>query len=258
MRTVARLGLLAVALLAGVAVACTSGVASVAPATVSAPSTAPAASPTTIVAAPSPSAAPSPTAAISPVETPAVLQVACDGTHTSIVVPVVRAQPDGVHLRFDNTSGIALDYSIEDVGGDSVPIAGGAFTFLFAPGTYRLSCAKDLVGFEVVDPAGIYNAAACADPGSGTTGTSDYGQGATGMRGTVLDVARRQVRGLTAGDVIELAGYPQAKGDRLVRVVHGTTVLAALTYADDGHGRWLLGTVRMCLGSHLKVDASGG
>ena len=254
MRKVAGIGSFAVTLLAGVAVACTSGVASVPSTSTAAPSSPPSPpSATSSAASASPSAAPSPTAAISPVETPAVLQVACDGTRTAIVVPVVRAQPDGVHVRFDNTSGAVLDYSIEDVGGDSVPVAGGSFTFTFGPGDYKLSCAKDLVSFEVVDPAGIYKAAACADPGSGTTGTSDYGQGATGARGKVLDVARRQVRGLVAGDVVELAGYPQATGDRLVRVVHGATVLAVLSYADDGHGGWLLVREHSCAGSHIRV-----
>jgi hypothetical protein len=219
--------------------------------------TPPSASPSPATAASAATQA-SPTADLIPVDAPAILQVGCDGTRTTIVLPIVRAQRDGVHLKFSNTSGKELAYSVEDVGGDSVPAAGLSVIERFAPGTYKVSCAADLLAFEVVDPAGFYTPAACADPGSGTTGTSDYVQGATGLRGTPIEVARRQLRGLAPGDVVELGGYPLAPASLAsptVVVIRQGVVLAVLTYEADGKGGWLASTMRTCAGADITLGS---
>ena len=245
------------ALIAAAIVACTPSAASVTSTDTPAPSIAAtpgAATPTAVP--PTPSAVPATPVAVSPANAPVVLAVSCDGVRTSIASPVIRAQADGVHIRFENTSGSAQPFTIEDIGGSDVPIGGGSFTYLFGPGRYQVSCAGDLVGFEVVDPAGFYKPAACADAGSGTTGTSDYVEGATGMRGTVLEVARRQLAGLAPGDVVEQGGYPLASSadvPSVVVVVRNGVVLAVLTYARDGHGGWLLDTMRTCAGAEVTV-----
>jgi hypothetical protein len=253
MRKVAILHWSAGALLTVVVVACSPGAATFQGAGVvepSAPASAAAPPPTPVQTA-APTA--TPTAEVSQVETPVVLDVACDGSRTVIAMPVVLAQLDGVHLRIGNASGIELPFDIEDVGGSSVPVAGGSFTYGLEPGTHRVSCAADLVAFEVVDPIALYKRTECAGSASGTTGVSEFVDGARGLRGTLLDVARRQLLGLHPGDVVERAGYPQATGDAQIRVVRGAEVLAVLSYHDDGAGGWLLGGTRMCPGSDLTI-----
>ena len=196
------------------------------------------------------------TVAASPVEVPSELQVACDGTHTDIPTPLARTQPDGIHIHFTNTSGRALDFSIEDVGGDGFPVVGGTFVYTFGPGSYRLTCGGTQTAFAVVDPDQLYAPAelGCA---SVTTGTADYVAGARGPRGSLLDVARTEFRGLEPGDVVEHAGYPQAAGNQLVRVVRHGEVVAVLEYTDDGHGGWLISVTRTCSGSNVTVSPPG-
>jgi len=197
------------------------------------------------------------TVAASPVEAPSKLEVACDGTRTDIPTPLVRAQADGIHIHFANTSGHELAFGIEDATGlallgDSIPVVGGTFVYTFGTGSYRLTCGGTQTAFAVVDPDRLYAPAelGCA---SGTTGMSDYVSGARGPRGSLLDVARTELRGLQSGDVVEHAGYPQAAGDQFVRVVRHGEVVAVLGYADDGHGGWLLGGTRACSGSNITT-----
>jgi len=57
---------------------------------------------------------PSATVAVSPEDAPSVLEVTCDGTDTVIPTPIVRTQPDGIHIRFTNTSGHELTFDIAD------------------------------------------------------------------------------------------------------------------------------------------------
>jgi len=205
------------------------------------------------VASSFPSGSPEPA---SPVEAPSELEVACDGTRTDIGTPLVSTQPDGIHIHFTNTSGRALDFSIEDVGGDGFPVVGGTFVYTFGPGSYRLTCGGTQTAFAVVDPDRLYAPAelGCA---SVTTGTADYVAGARGPRGSLLDVARTEFRGLEPGDVVEHAGYPQAAGNQLVRVVRHGEVVAVLEYTDDGHGGWLISVTRTCSGSNVTVSPPG-
>ncbi len=239
---------LLVAVLAGGLVGCSQAGPTVPPPASPAPSTAtpPSVEPTTAAASATPAA--------SPGEAQAVLEVACDGTRTDLPTALVRTQPDGVHIHFTNTSGRALIFAIEDVGGDGFPVAGGDFVYTFGPGGYRLSCVQPggtTAAFTVVDLDGLHTPAQCAGQGSVTAGTIDYAAGATGLPGPLLDVARSQLHGLKPGDAVERAGYPQAAGDRAVRVVRGGQVLAVLSYADDGHGGWLLSGTRTCPGSDV-------
>jgi len=202
------------------------------------------------------------TVAASPVEAPSKLEVACDGTRADIPTPLVRAQADGIHIHFANTSGHELAFGIEDATGlallgDSIPVVGGTFVYTFGTGSYQLTCGGTTASpFAVVDPDRLYAPAelGCA---SGTTGTSDYVAGARGPRGSLLDVARTEFRGLEPGDVVEHAGYPQAAGNQLVRVVRHGEVVAVLEYTDDGHGGWLISVTRTCSGSNVTVSPPG-
>lgn len=198
------------------------------------------------------------TVAASPVEAPSKLEVACDGTRADIPTPLVRAQADGIHIHFANTSGHELAFGIEDATGlallgDSNPVVGGTFVYTFGTGNYQLTCGGTTASpFAVVDPDRLYTPSEVGC-GGGTIGTSDYAAGARGPRGSLLDVARTELRGLQSGDVVEHAGYPQAAGDQFVRVVRHGEVVAVLGYADDGHGGWLLGGTRACSGSNITT-----
>jgi hypothetical protein len=196
----------------------------------------------------------------SPVAVPSELDAACDGTHGAIPTPLVRAQADGIHIHVANTSGTALDIQIEDASGapllgDMIPTAGGTFVYTFEPGAYQLICGTTRTPFAVVDPDRLYTPSEllCADQ---LAGAVDHAPGATGSRGSLLDIARKELRGLEPGDIVERAGYPRAAGDQLVRVVRAGRVVAILQYADDGHGGWLLTGARTCSSSHVTATGS--
>jgi len=187
------------------------------------------------------------------------LLVTCDGTATRIPLPRVRARPDGIHVRFANVSGQMQPFDVDDATGlamfgDSVPIGGGVSVFTIGTGVYRLGCGGPSIPFAVVDPDGVYASSdlGCGN-GSGTTGTVDYAETARGRQGSVVDVARLELRGLRPGDLVEPAGYPAAAGERLVRVVRAGRAIAVLGYADDGHGGWLISTTRTCPGAGITV-----
>jgi hypothetical protein len=195
---------------------------------------------------------------------PAELQVVCDGTTTAIATPLVRASADGVHLRFRNTSGHVLDFGIDDETGlailaDSIPAEGAVFVYALGVGPWQVHCADGATRFAVVDPDGVYRSVAlrCADA-SGTTGSTDYGEDARGLQAPLLDVARLELRGLQPGDVVDRGGYPAAVGLQLVRVLRGAQVVAVVTYADDGHGGWLLSGTQACKGSNVTVEVPAG
>ena len=207
---------------------------------------------------PAPTEGAGPTA--SPV--PAALQIACDGATTQIPTPVVKAQPDGVHIQLANSSGHPLTFAIENqFGGEAIPIDGAGYIYAFGPGSYRLSCVESggvFATFEVVDPDGLYASFECdSTSGGSTTGSADYVQGATGPKGALLDVARSELRGLQPSDVVERAGYPKAAGTQWVRVVRDGHVVTLVGYLDDGHGGWLIGQTGSCSGSNVTVVPPG-
>ena len=206
---------------------------------------------------PSTAAAPSPA---SSGEVPAALKATCDGTGAEISNPIVKSQPDGVHIDIANTSGQSLDFSLDDanglaIQGDSVPGASGSFTYPFGPASYGFTCNSSTTAFTVVDPDALYVSPElqCTTPASGTTGSTDYGEGARGPRGLLLDVARQELRGLKLGDTVERAGYAQAAGTALVRVVRQGRVVAALGYSGDGQGGWLIAGTQACPESKITV-----
>lgn len=207
-------------------------------------------------------AGPSPVASAAPAAVPdAELEVACDGIHTTIANPLVRTQPDGVHVRFENTSGtdLSVDWSDTDgnaLFGDGLPAAGATFIYTFGVGDLQVACGKTPAAFTVVDLDQLYKSPGtwCAAKGSGasgTTGGTDYVQGATGVTGDVVDIARSQLRGLAATDVVERAGYPLATGNQFVRVIRDGRTVAAVEYTPDGQGGWLIVGSNSCEGSDI-------
>lgn len=214
-----------------------------------------------------PSTGPSPGPNDAPTAIPAVvagdrLDVACSGDQTIVDVPRVRARPDGLHLQLMNTTGALLGIEINH-GGDGTVLhedvaeSGQALIASIAPGAYEISCGGPPVDFLIVDPTGIYVSATLACDtvgGSGTAGSIDYGPDARGPRGLVIDVARRELRGLQNGDLVEPAGYPATTSEHLIRVVRGGATVAALAFSDDGLGGWLLVSTRACAGSGVTAQ----
>jgi hypothetical protein len=211
---------------------------------------------------PSTSVGPSPVATTAPAGVPdAELRIACDGTHTTIPNPLVRTQPDGVHVRFENTSGTNLSVDWSDgegnaLFGDDIPAAGATLIYTFGPGDLQVACGETPAAFTIVDPDELYASPGtwCAAKGSGATGTTggtDYAPGATGLTGDVVDIARSQLKGLAADDVVEHAGYPLATGNQFVRVVRDGRTVAAVEYTPDGQGGWLIVGSSSCEGSDI-------
>jgi hypothetical protein len=193
------------------------------------------------------------------------LLVACDGTSTQIPEPVVRTQPDGFHVRFDNTSGRDLEVAWSDrsgtaLSGDTVPASGLAFVMTMGVGDYQVACGGPPIRVTVVDPDRLYTPAVTwcesqSSGGSGSTGTLDYGPDALGLKGDVVNIARTKLSGLALGDVVEHAGYPRAAGVQSVRVVRLGRVVAVLDFEADGRGGWLLAGTHACEGSGIDVKA---
>ena len=74
--------------------------------------------------------------------------------------------------------------------------------------------------------------------GSCVSGDALYVEDARGSKEDPVRQARKLLKGLRAGDVVQRGGYPADKG--LVRVVRDGQVIGTMTYEDDGHGGWLL------------------
>jgi hypothetical protein len=132
-----------------------------------------------------------------------------------------------------------------------------AFVATIQPGTYEIGCGGAPVAFEVVDPNGLYVSGdlACGDAGnSGTVGAIDYAPGALGMRGSPVQVARKALRGLRAGDLVERAGYPETTETSAVRVVRESRTVAVLGFETDGHEGWLLTSTQACHSTGLVAD----
>ena len=177
-----------------------------------------------------------------PVDAPAVLQVGCDGTRTTIVAadrpgPAGRRPPRvQQHQRERNWR-----TAIEDVGGDSVPgRAAARSSNAFAPGTYKVSCAADLVAFEVVDPAGFYTPAACADPGSGRPAratTSRARPGCAGRRIAGGATPAPRARARVTWSNLAATRWRRVLASPTVVVIRQGVVLAVLTLRSRRQGR---------------------
>ena len=199
---------------------------------------------------------------------PALARVTCDGTSTAIETQVVRMDPqtgeilalssavrprtDGVHILVTNTSDIDLSFQW-DLGGDGAPVGRRELVLTLPPGVARIRCqdpSEDAgapggyVELEVVDPDGIYvpTELACDEV---TGWFADFAPGATGDPDPVQS-AKDHLSGLEPGDVVEVAGYPDAE-IRQVRVVRDGEVVAVLEYSSDGQDGWLQSSGGSCI-----------
>ena len=194
-----------------------------------------------------------PSASGTPAAAPTTARLVCDGTRSTLLDPVVRPQPDGVHFDVQNTSGRDLGFTVIDYGGDNAPAGETTLVWPLAPGAATVGCEDSLVPITIVDPASIYVPAEpdCAD-GGGTTLAVDYPPGATGLKGDAVDVARARLRGLLPGDVVERVGYP-ASPVRLVGVLRAGRLVAVAHLTGSASGGWLIETLGACSDAKIGI-----
>ena len=224
------------------------------------PSAPPSAVAGTVTVTTSPSRSPS---AASATPTSDRLVLTCQGGEAFVDVSLVVARADGVHVLIRNPFRSALDVVLERTTGESVADAQveqveTEIVVAAEPGRYAIGCGDARAPLEVIDPAGHYVSRDLSCGGSsGTAGTIDYGADARGPRGALLDVARRELRGLRPGDVVERAGYPAGGASWSVRVVRAGLVVAVLSFEADGHGGWLLTGTTACGDSGVTAEPPG-
>ena len=125
----------------------------------------------------------------------------------------------------------------------------------FPPGKVRIGCEKppvdstdtDYETLEVVDPGGFYKPVELeCRGGMAVSGGPQYAEGVRGKKGYPVEMTRRQFSDhIRDGDRVELAGYPQIRDYRTVRVVRDGRVIATVVYSRQGRG-WLQDRYEAC------------
>ena len=192
-----------------------------------------------------------------------VAEFACDGTGT--ITPtrsVVAAQPDGVHIAITNTAATPVSYTVgrsvsDPIGGGGAPPGERARdVWQLPPGSATVSCSAVSDGgtgvaspadLQVVDPLASYVSADLGCTGGQSGLGSAYPEGAVGVQGDPVEIARQHLSGLEFDDRVERAGYPESSLP-VVRVVRRGGVVASATFLGDGAGGWLLETLDVCTG----------
>lgn len=194
-----------------------------------------------------------------PEDVAATASIVCGPDGTRVTTPRVRAHPDGVHFVVDNRFKKGASYSFEypegGGGGESVPHGESAHVGDFPPGKVRIGCEKppvdgtgqDYEKLEVVDPDGVYKPVELeCKGGMAVSGMAEYASGVKGKKGDPVEIARREFsRHIRDGDQVELAGYPESRKYRTVRVVRGGRVIAKVVYFREGKG-WLQDHYEAC------------
>ncbi len=194
-----------------------------------------------------------------PADAPAVARIVCDKAGTAVLTPVVKPQPDGIHLSVQNELGFDAGFSAmmssgRGAGGNANE---GTSTHVLAlpPGTLKVGCfPKDLTAepdeapLEVVDVDGLYRSTdiGCEVVGSGI---GEYAPGSPGINGDLLEAARErfdEAHGLEDDDVVERAGYPESELP-IYRLVRDGEVLATVEYEPwENEGQYVEGTFSAC------------
>lgn len=199
---------------------------------------------------------------------PSVLEVACDGTATTVATARVRLLPDGVHLRVDNRSGEPLSVSVR-AGGRTLfgvrvppgvsqpePSQGGGWPV--PPGVASVGCfpggrdqgeTSAYATFEVVDPDGLWVPWDLECRGTAVTAAIDQAE-PRGVPGEPVDVAREAlapyVGELGPADALERAGLP-AQVPVVVRLTRGgRTVATVELWPDEERTGWVVSTLSVC------------
>jgi hypothetical protein len=193
-------------------------------------------------------------------------RVACGEDGTQVLTPKVEARPDGVHFvidnRFESNPGFSVRYSDGGTGGNT-PVGKSEHVGLFPPGTVEIGCHEPLPGgdfgepdygrLEVTDkddshkPTRLECASGERVSGASSFGSSSQAGGAAGEEKSPVELTRSRFSERIRGDyVVELAGYPEARGERTVRVVRDGRVLATAHYYRAEGGGWLGDSIERC------------
>jgi hypothetical protein len=194
-----------------------------------------------------------------PAPLPDVVDVRCDETGTHVLTPSVRPQRDGIHFRVENRTderhefmaGLIRDGQVtpgEFVSPRTNQLEAGLTDtrWVIPPGASGAAClpygesviAQELLGhmarFDIVDRDGLYISPDLGCPGDERTHELSLpGFMVFTSPRALLEVARGQLQGLRAEDVVEQAGYPRQPHPR-VRVVRDGRPIAVLGIG----GRW--------------------
>jgi hypothetical protein len=191
-----------------------------------------------------------------------VAEFTCDSTGT--IAPsslTVEAQPDGVHVAVTNTGSERVSYTVGSLGPERHLVGGDGAepgerketVWQLPPGDATVSCnlvssggtdSSPAADLQVEDSRGSYVPVGMDCPLSSQI--SDYVEGAVGIEGDPVEVARQHLSGLEFDDVIERGGYPDSDPP-VVRVVRNGDVVASATFLSDGQGGWLIETLDVCV-----------
>ena len=159
--------------------------------------------------------------------------------------------------RFEREVGYSFEYPEGGGGGDGAPKGESEQVGDYPPGEVRLGCEEppvDGVGtdyetLEVVDPGGLYKAVELeCEGGMAVGGGPQYAPGVKGKKGDLAEIVRRSLSDrLREGDAVELAGYPESRDRRIVRVVRDGRVVATVAFMA-GSGGWLEDSSSNCAG----------
>jgi hypothetical protein len=190
---------------------------------------------------------------------PALARVVCRPPGPPRVeTATVRPQRDGVHVRFVNETGKDLAAAMLDEdgrgGGANAPQGTSTRVVDLRPGTASIACFDPFTedagkvaktALEIVDEDGVWISTRLTCK-RWFSGTLDYVPNARG-NADPLEAARERLRGyLQAGDVVEPAGYPEAKQRPSYRLVRAGDVPAVVELQEDRAGGWLGGSVTGC------------
>jgi hypothetical protein len=173
-----------------------------------------------------------------------------------VLTPKVEAQPEGVHFVIHNRTKADTSYSVKLPNGggmgNNAPAGKSEHIEPLPPGTIQIGCDRplpngdleepDYSSLEVVDKSGVYKTVELECPGGEAVSSSGGLLGPdseSGQDGSPVEQTREFFSDqLEPSDTVELAGYPEIKRHRTVRVVRDGNVLAVVEYPWGSGGGW--------------------
>lgn len=189
---------------------------------------------------------------------PTTARIVCDRDGTRVLTPRVAARPNGVHYTIDNRLGDDFGYSVEFTGGgigDNAPKGESAHVGSFPPGEVRIGCNEsmqdaepDYASLRILEGNSGYRSTRLECGGGSAIAVSGglLVPSAKGQKGDPVELARRALsERLEEGDVVEVAGYPERRTERSVRVVREDWVVAVVDYRREPSG-WFQDSTSNC------------
>jgi hypothetical protein len=195
-----------------------------------------------------------------PVAAPFVEIVCTEEGETRLWTPVVEVRPDGVHLDIENRAGeptsffgFALDVG-EGRHEEVVTVPPGRMKVACYPYSQHESDPKPVrYDLELVDPKGhwVSTELDCETDMVEST-IRDFMELDEGLSQDPLQLVEENVKGLEAGDVVEVGGYPEAEVPT-VRVVRAGRVIATFGFIQADDGGLAIETSDLCASEGLRA-----